>query len=68
MSQTADRPTGLDRLQAEDVDAAIEQIWTEPETLARVRDYVARHVAQVSARQGPRLILRPQPILARDRR
>jgi hypothetical protein len=25
-----------------DVDAAVEQIWAEPETLARVRDYVAR--------------------------
>jgi enoyl-CoA hydratase len=32
----------LARMQAADVDAAIEQIWTAPETLARVRDYVAR--------------------------
>jgi enoyl-CoA hydratase len=26
----------------DDIDAAIEQIWTAPDTLARVRDYVAR--------------------------
>jgi hypothetical protein len=32
----------LQRMQVADVDAAVEQIWTAPETLARVRDYVAR--------------------------
>jgi hypothetical protein len=25
-----------------DVDATVAQIWTSPETLARIRDYVAR--------------------------
>jgi hypothetical protein len=29
-------------MQSPDVDAAVEQIWTAPETLACVRDYVAR--------------------------
>jgi enoyl-CoA hydratase len=32
----------LERMQRPDLDAAIEQIWTAPETLERVRDYVAR--------------------------
>jgi hypothetical protein len=29
-------------LEQEDVDADIEQIWTAPETLERIRDYVSR--------------------------
>jgi len=29
-------------MQSPEFDAAIAQIWTAPETLARVRDYVAR--------------------------
>jgi len=32
----------LERMQSPDLDAAIEQIWTAPKTLERVRDYVAR--------------------------
>jgi len=32
----------LEHMQSPDLDAAIEQIWTAPETLERVRDYVAR--------------------------
>src|SRR5262249_2107082 len=32
----------LERMQSPQLDAAIEQIWTAPETLERVRDYVAR--------------------------
>jgi len=32
----------LERMQSPDLDATIEQIWTAPETLERVRDYVAR--------------------------
>jgi enoyl-CoA hydratase len=32
----------LERMQNPQLDAAIEQIWTAPETLERVRDYVAR--------------------------
>jgi enoyl-CoA hydratase len=32
----------LERMRCPDLDAAIEQIWTAPETLERVRDYVAR--------------------------
>jgi enoyl-CoA hydratase len=32
----------LERLAHADVDAAVTQIWTAPETLARIRDYVAR--------------------------
>jgi hypothetical protein len=29
-------------MQNREIDAAIEHIWTAPETLQRVRDYVAR--------------------------
>ncbi|MBV8418953.1 MAG: hypothetical protein JOZ26_02950, partial [Hyphomicrobiales bacterium] len=36
------RAPALERMQRPDLDAAIEQIWTAPETLERVRDYVAR--------------------------
>jgi len=37
-----DRAPALERMQSPEFDAAIAQIWTAPETLARVRDYVAR--------------------------
>jgi enoyl-CoA hydratase len=36
------RAPALERLAHADVDAAVTQIWTAPETLARIRDYVAR--------------------------
>ena len=36
------RAPALERLARADVDAAITRIWTAPETLARIRDYVAR--------------------------
>lgn len=36
------RAPALERMQSPELDAAIAQIWTAPETLARVRDYVAR--------------------------
>jgi enoyl-CoA hydratase len=36
------RADELARLHDKEVDAAIEQIWTAPETLARIRDYVTR--------------------------
>ena len=36
------RAPALERMQSPEFDAAIAQIWTAPETLARVRDYVAR--------------------------
>jgi enoyl-CoA hydratase len=36
------RAPALERLARADVDAAVTQIWTAPETLARIRDYVAR--------------------------
>jgi enoyl-CoA hydratase len=42
LSKRQTRQPASDRMRAADVDAAIEQIWTAPETLARVRDYVAR--------------------------
>ena len=42
LSKRQTRQPALDRMRAADVDAAIEQIWAAPETLARVRDYVAR--------------------------
>ena len=42
LSKRQVRQPALARMQAPDVDAAIEQIWTSSETLARVRDYVAR--------------------------
>jgi enoyl-CoA hydratase len=32
----------LERMAQGDLDAAIEQIWTAPDTIARIRDYVAR--------------------------
>jgi enoyl-CoA hydratase len=36
------RGPALERLEQEDLDADIEQIWTAPETLERIRDYVSR--------------------------
>jgi enoyl-CoA hydratase len=36
------RQPALDRMKDPALDAAIEKIWTAPETLARIRDYVAR--------------------------
>jgi enoyl-CoA hydratase len=42
LSKRQIRQPALQRMQAADVDAAVEQIWAAPETLARVRDYVAR--------------------------
>jgi enoyl-CoA hydratase len=36
------RAPALERMQSPELDAAIAQIWTAPETLGRVRDYVAR--------------------------
>jgi enoyl-CoA hydratase len=42
LSKRQIRQPALQRMQVADVDAAVEQIWAAPETLARVRDYVAR--------------------------
>jgi enoyl-CoA hydratase len=42
LSKRQTREPALQRMQSPDLDAAIEQIWTAPETLDRVRDYVAR--------------------------
>jgi enoyl-CoA hydratase len=42
LSKQQTRAPALQRMQSPDLDAAIEQIWTAPETLDRVRDYVAR--------------------------
>ena len=42
LSKRQIRQPALQRMHVADVDAAVEQIWAEPETLARVRDYVAR--------------------------
>lgn len=36
------RGPALERIAGADVDAAVAQIWTAPETLARIRDYVSR--------------------------
>jgi len=36
------RAPALERMQSPELDATIAQIWTAPETLERVRDYVAR--------------------------
>jgi hypothetical protein len=40
--QAADPPAGFGGHERSDLDAAIAQIWTGPETLACIRDYVAR--------------------------
>jgi len=42
LSKRQIRAPALERMQSPDLDATIEQIWTAPETLERVRDYVAR--------------------------
>ena len=42
VSKGQTREPALERMQNREIDAAIEQIWTAPETLQRVRDYVAR--------------------------
>ncbi|HET7022297.1 MAG TPA: enoyl-CoA hydratase/isomerase family protein [Xanthobacteraceae bacterium] len=42
LSKRQIRQPALQRMQAADVDAAVEQMWAAPETFARVRDYVAR--------------------------
>jgi enoyl-CoA hydratase len=42
LSKRQIRAPALERMQSPDLDATIEQIWTVPETLERVRDYVAR--------------------------
>src|SRR5260370_2511874 len=42
VSKRQTREPALERMQNREIDAAIEQIWTAPETLQRVRDYVAR--------------------------
>ena len=42
LSKRQTREPALERMQNREVDAAVEQIWTAPETLQRVRDYVAR--------------------------
>src|SRR6266446_7346670 len=42
LSKRQTRALALERMQNSELDAVIEQIWTAPETLARVRDYVAR--------------------------
>jgi enoyl-CoA hydratase len=42
LSKRQTREPALERMQNREIDAAIEQIWTAPETLERVRDYVAR--------------------------
>src|SRR5499433_1225583 len=41
-SKRQTREPALERMQNREIDSAIEQIWTAPETLQRVRDYVAR--------------------------
>jgi enoyl-CoA hydratase len=42
LSKRQTRQPALERMKDSELDAAIEQIWTAPETLASVRDYVAR--------------------------
>jgi enoyl-CoA hydratase len=42
LSKRQTREPALQRMKNPDLDAAIEQTWTAPETLNRVRDYVAR--------------------------
>jgi len=50
LSKRQTRQPALDRMQAADVDAAIEQIWTAPETLARVsRTMSGAHVCASGA-------------------
>jgi enoyl-CoA hydratase len=42
LSKRQTRAPALARMEDAGVDAAVAQIWTAPETLARIRDYVAR--------------------------
>jgi enoyl-CoA hydratase len=42
LSKRQTRQPALERLESPETTAAIEQIWTAPETLGRIRDYVAR--------------------------
>src|SRR5262245_12506192 len=42
LSKQQTRAPALEAMQSPELDAAIAQIWTAPETLERVRDYVAR--------------------------
>jgi enoyl-CoA hydratase len=42
LSKRQTRALALERMQNSELDAVIEQIWTAPETLERVRNYVAR--------------------------
>jgi enoyl-CoA hydratase len=42
LSKRQTREPALERMKNPELDAAIEQIWNAPETLARIRDYVAR--------------------------
>src|SRR5215468_9105427 len=42
LSKRQTRAPALARMADADVDATVTQIWTAPETLARIRDYVAR--------------------------
>ena len=42
LSKRQTRALALERMQNSELDAVIEQIWTAPETLQRVRNYVAR--------------------------
>jgi enoyl-CoA hydratase len=42
LSKRQTRAPALERMQSPELDAAIAQIWTAPETLGRVRDYVGR--------------------------
>ena len=42
LSKRQTRQAALQGLDRKDIDASIEQIWTAPETLDRIRDYVAR--------------------------
>jgi enoyl-CoA hydratase len=42
LSKRQTRALALERMQNTELDAVIEQIWTAPETLQRVRNYVAR--------------------------
>jgi enoyl-CoA hydratase/carnithine racemase len=42
LSKQQTRQPALERMKNPELDAAIEQIWNAPETLARIRDYVAR--------------------------
>lgn len=42
LSKRQTRAPALERMKDSNIDAAVEQIWTAPETIERVRDYVAR--------------------------